>query len=94
MNHDTCKEVKKVPYIAFSKCTHCGNCMSICPTHAIIEIPNPNCDKCVKYCITMKVNCSPVNYFIKYEDCINCGLCLSVCPSNAIEWVTNRNIEI
>ncbi|HPD95661.1 MAG TPA: monomeric [FeFe] hydrogenase [Tenuifilaceae bacterium] len=62
-------------------CVNCGQCMKVCPFHAIVYIPIP----CEEAC--------PVNAISRDEDgveyidsskCIYCGKCLSACPFGAI----------
>jgi formate hydrogenlyase subunit 6/NADH:ubiquinone oxidoreductase subunit I len=84
--------IAKYPVIDFSKCTRCEKCIAICPTHAIIKTPNPNCAKCIKYCISMKVSCSPDNYVFYYDDCNFCGYCVAICPTRAINWFSPEEL--
>jgi Pyruvate/2-oxoacid:ferredoxin oxidoreductase delta subunit len=79
-------EVSQLPVIDNSKCTKCDDCYIICPLGAIVKSSNTACAKCIKYCISMKVPCDPLNYVFCYEKCDSCGLCVSACKSEAIYW--------
>ena len=74
------------PVIDHSKCILCGLCYDACPQGAIKKMPNPVCDKCIKYCISMDVPCNNMNYVICKDLCDSCGLCVSVCNYHAISW--------
>ena len=78
--------IQQLPVIDISKCRKCDRCLNICPHKAIVKISSPACAKCIKYCISMKVPCSPENYVFCYEKCDLCGLCVSVCKNDAIYW--------
>lgn len=81
-------EKAQLPVIDISKCTKCDKCYIICPHGAIVKESSSACAKCIKYCISMKVPCSPESYIICHEQCNACGLCFSYCPEQAIYWVT------
>jgi ferredoxin len=79
-------EKAQLPYIDSSKCVYCDLCFNKCPHGAIMKVPNPACDKCIKYCISMKVPCNRENYVFCYEKCDSCGLCISACNYEAVSW--------
>ncbi|HNW98856.1 MAG TPA: 4Fe-4S binding protein [Bacteroidales bacterium] len=58
---------------------------------AIIKSVGYDCSKCIKYCITMPVNCVQEHYIIYNEICDGCGLCIPVCKSESIYW--NKKVE-
>jgi len=82
------KTVTQLPIIDFANCVKCMNCVTACPRSAIVEPINTSCAKCVKYCISMEVPCSPENIIFDYALCDSCGECLSACPEGAIYWFT------
>ena len=77
---------EKLPVIDFLKCGKCKKCIDACPREAIIEPMNTSCSKCIKYCISMNVPCSPENLIFEYDLCDACGLCVETCPDKAIYW--------
>lgn len=77
----------KLPSVDPKKCRRCSKCIEICPTRAILESFNNCCARCVKYCITMDVPCSPEYLIFDYEKCDSCGLCVTSCPHGAIVMV-------
>jgi Pyruvate/2-oxoacid:ferredoxin oxidoreductase delta subunit len=85
---ETAAEVKigKVAVIDYSLCTHCNQCLEVCPLQVISASETFTCDKCVKYCITMDVPCSPEHYVFKYADCDGCGICITHCTVKAMYW--------
>ncbi|MBN1498061.1 MAG: 4Fe-4S binding protein [Spirochaetes bacterium] len=76
----------KFPAIDPKLCKKCNRCIEICPKNAIRESSNNCCAKCVKYCMTMEVPCSPELIVFDYELCDSCGECMSACPHDAIYW--------
>ena len=60
------------PQIDATKCTGCGQCVSPCPTDALIIKESPSSDK--------------RTLLLSYGDCINCGLCAPACPYEAITF--------
>ncbi len=74
----------KLPVIDSAKCVWCDACYEICPHSAIEKVPNPVCDKCIKYCISMPVPCNREIYIFQYERCDSCGHCISACRFDAI----------
>jgi Pyruvate/2-oxoacid:ferredoxin oxidoreductase delta subunit len=75
-----------LPSIDANKCTDCRECIPVCPRQAIFEPLNICCAKCVKYCMTLKVDCRREKPTIAVTLCDGCGLCLLVCPVSAITW--------
>jgi ferredoxin len=76
----------KLPVVDETKCTSCGKCIAICPTHVICAKPNYSCSRCMKYCMTMNVPCNPDHYIFCYENCDACGKCIEICPTGAMHW--------
>ena len=74
------------PTIDADRCTDCRECISACPRDAIFEPLNVCCAKCMKYCMTMEVDCKREKPAIAVDRCDGCGLCLPVCPVSAITW--------
>jgi Fe-S-cluster-containing hydrogenase component 2 len=77
-----------LPVIDADKCTDCRECISVCPRDAIFEPLDVCCAKCMKYCMTMEVDCKREKPAIAVERCDGCGLCLPICPASAITWNT------
>jgi Pyruvate/2-oxoacid:ferredoxin oxidoreductase delta subunit len=80
------KPSTRLPVIDFSLCNECNRCIETCPHKAIVEHMNYSCSKCIKYCVTMNVPCSPKKIIFTYELCDACGLCIPACPVHAIQW--------
>jgi Pyruvate/2-oxoacid:ferredoxin oxidoreductase delta subunit len=76
----------ELPVIDYNLCTHCNICVEVCPKGVISSAMNYTCDKCVKYCISMEVPCSPEHYVFNYVDCDVCGICVEHCPEKAMNW--------
>jgi len=76
----------RLPVIDYSLCTQCKTCIEVCPMYAISDPVSFTCGKCVKYCITMEVPCSPDQFVFNYEACNSCGICIENCPSEAMFW--------
>jgi formate hydrogenlyase subunit 6/NADH:ubiquinone oxidoreductase subunit I len=76
----------EVPVINYTLCTHCNQCVEVCLKNVIQSSETFTCSKCVKYCITMEVPCSPEHYVFNYRDCDACGLCFENCPAEALYW--------
>jgi electron transport complex protein RnfB len=85
--------------IDYNKCTNCGVCAAVCPTHAIIDdilarpkaVIGGKCEgvgKCKEICPVKAITGEPgETHEIDREKCIGCGLCLDVCPHRAISMV-------
>lgn len=71
---------EKLPVIDFFKCKKCMKCIETCPGRGVIEPMNTSCSKCIKYCISIQVPCSPENLIFVYDFCDACGLCVETCP--------------
>jgi len=67
--------------IDVAKCKKCGKCSTLCPYHAIINIPIPCVAACPVDAITAMPDGSKV--FDK-EKCISCGGCQRACPFGAV----------
>jgi len=64
-----------------SKCLKCGKCSTVCPYHAIINIPIP----CVSACPVGAITCNPDGTKdFDTEKCISCGGCQRSCPFGAV----------
>jgi Pyruvate/2-oxoacid:ferredoxin oxidoreductase delta subunit len=74
------------PTIDVEKCTDCRECIPLCPREAIFEPLNVCCAKCMKYCMTLEVDCKREKPAIAVDRCDGCGLCLAACPVGAIAW--------
>jgi ferredoxin len=72
------------------KCTDCRECISVCPREAIFEPLNVCCAKCMKYCMTMEVDCKREKPAIAVGLCDGCGVCIPVCTVGAIGWSTTE----
>jgi NAD-dependent dihydropyrimidine dehydrogenase PreA subunit len=72
--------------IDLDKCVRCMKCVTSCPTGAITIIPNPVCNKCVGYCLTMPVSCYRENVIVRPELCNGCISCIEICTAGAIHW--------
>lgn len=62
-------------------CVNCGQCMKVCPFHAIVYSPVPCEEACPVGAISKNehgVEC------IDISKCINCGKCMVACPFGAI----------
>jgi ferredoxin len=86
MNKRKIKISGKFPAVDLKKCRKCNVCIDVCPEKAILTSSNNCCAKCIKYCITMEVPCSPEYIVFDYDLCDRCGLCISSCPYGAISW--------
>lgn len=75
-----------IPAISHSACIRCGKCIDACPREAIYKVPNPVCNKCMGYCLTMPVSCYREKVVVAYDRCDACGTCLEACPCGAIRW--------
>ncbi|MBN1578419.1 MAG: 4Fe-4S binding protein [Chitinispirillaceae bacterium] len=82
---------RNVPLIDMALCVKCRECIKTCPQKAIIvkeNDNNPQCAKCVKYCLLMEnLPCRPEDICIIYDQCNSCGECINVCRYGAISWV-------
>ncbi|HPV41099.1 MAG TPA: 4Fe-4S binding protein [Spirochaetota bacterium] len=87
------KAERILPAVDAKKCKKCNLCINACPVNAILESTNNCCAKCIKYCISMEVPCSPEYIVFDYERCDACGKCLAACPHEAISWVTVTSEE-
>lgn len=76
----------KLPAIDFDKCNRCRNCIKVCPNNAISISLDLACGRCVKYCLSMEVPCTPKEICFSYDKCSACGVCLDECPEKAIFW--------
>ena len=76
--------------IAASRCTRCGACISACPRGAITDPSGNSCAKCVKYCSSMEVPCTPGSPCISRALCDGCGDCIVACKQGAILWTTSK----
>lgn len=76
------------PIIDVGTCTDCRECLPVCPRGAIFEPLGVSCAKCVKYCMTLEVDCQVEKPAIAVDRCDGCGLCLAACPVGAIAWTT------
>ena len=74
------------PSIDSARCVNCKACLDCCPNQAIEEAFDYCCSKCIKYCLTMEVPCTPTRIAIYRERCDGCGLCVSACPHGAIHY--------
>ncbi|NLH50565.1 MAG: 4Fe-4S binding protein [Myxococcales bacterium] len=77
---------KPRPVIDAGRCDNCGICVEGCPSRAIQETFNTTCAKCVKYCLTYQVPCTPRALIVRPELCTGCGRCVEICPRGAIAW--------
>lgn len=77
----------KIPVINGDKCIRCLECVDVCPQSAIKAPSNNSCAKCVKYCITMEVPCTPSKVIFDYKLCDSCGKCVEVCKTGAIYFL-------
>ena len=73
-----------------ARCTRCGACILACPKDAITEPNGSSCAKCVKYCTSMEVPCSPAQPSISRGRCDLCGQCIVACREGAIVWTTSK----
>jgi hypothetical protein len=62
----------------------------VCPKNAILESSNNCCAKCIKYCMTMEVPCSPEYIVFDYDTCDSCGHCITSCQHKALYWVVPK----
>jgi len=67
-------------------CTGCRACIASCPRGALQEPQDYCCAKCVKYCLTLDVPCTPLAVFLREDLCDGCGKCVPACPEGAIRW--------
>lgn len=67
--------------IDHSNCVNCGQCLKVCPFHAIVYLPVPCEEACPVGAISKNENGVES---IDISKCINCGKCLSACPFGAI----------
>jgi Pyruvate/2-oxoacid:ferredoxin oxidoreductase delta subunit len=86
MKHTIDNTVRRFPVIEAPRCNICGRCIDACPRNAILEHFNVSCEKCIKYCISMDVPCSPEHIVFSYDRCDSCGLCIAACGQNAMYW--------
>ncbi len=84
-------KARKIPVIEPARCNRCNKCVKACPQKAILEHLNTSCEKCIKYCMTMDVPCSPENIVFEYDLCDGCGVCIDACPQNAIYWFATES---
>ncbi len=84
---------KKTLVINFARCEKCGTCVNICPEEAIAIIRSSLCAKCIKYCISMKVPCTPEQIFINHSKCNACGICIEKCRFGAIYFYEIDSIK-
>lgn len=70
-------------------CNGCHACIAVCPHGAIDECMRTGCSKCLQYCLSMNVPCTPKPVRVREELCDGCGRCLAVCPVGAIGEVLN-----
>jgi Pyruvate/2-oxoacid:ferredoxin oxidoreductase delta subunit len=82
-----------LPSIDPVRCTDCRRCIPVCPRGAIFEPLNICCAKCVKYCMTLEVDCHREKPAIAIDRCDACGVCLDVCPEQAITWIPKPGRE-
>jgi len=65
-------------HIDTSKCIKCGKCSTVCPYHAIINIPIP----CISACPAGAITAFPDGRKIfDHDKCISCGVANVVAPS-------------
>ena len=83
-------EPHHLPAIDPLKCTDCRKCVPACPRGAIFEPLNLCCAKCVKYCMTLEVDCRRERPAVAVDRCDSCGLCIDVCATGAITWIDGR----
>jgi Pyruvate/2-oxoacid:ferredoxin oxidoreductase delta subunit len=74
------------PTIDPRACAGCRKCVAACPKGAILESLHLLCSKCVKYCMTLEVDCQREPPRVDLDRCDGCGLCLAACPDDAIHW--------
>jgi len=68
-------------HIDTSKCIKCGKCSTVCPYHAIINIPIP----CVSACPAGAITALPDGRKIfDHDKCISCGGSQRSCPIGAV----------
>ncbi|BDX36808.1 hydrogenase [Tenuifilaceae bacterium CYCD] len=67
--------------IDHAACVNCGQCMKVCPFHAIVYLPVPCEEACPVGAICKNENGVES---IDISKCINCGKCLSACPFGAV----------
>ena len=80
----------RIPVVNAAHCKKFGKCVEICPRQAIAEPTNSTCSRCIKYCISLEVPCSPEHVVIMYDLCDSCGRCIEECPHDAIVWITPK----
>lgn len=85
------EERGSLPSIDPVKCTDCRRCIPVCPRGAIFAPLNICCAKCVKYCMTIAVDCHREKPSIAVDRCDACGLCLEACSAGAIDWMARPN---
>lgn len=63
------------------KCVRCGQCVKVCPFHAIIDIKIP----CVQVCPVGAITQHPDGRKIfDFQKCIYCGNCQKACPFGSV----------
>ena len=68
-------------FIDQSQCIHCGQCLKVCPYHAIIHRTRP----CAEACGMDAIGSDEYGRAnIDYDKCVSCGMCLVNCPFGAI----------
>ena len=77
---------KQIPVIDSEKCIQCEKCIVICSNGAILNLFSFACSKCIKYCFSMEVTCTPNRFVFCYEQCDSCGFCIDECEQRAIYW--------
>ncbi len=97
--HDAITMDDNLAVIDYAKCTNCGICAAVCPTHAIVDevkarpkaVIGSKCEgvgKCKEVCPVKAIQGEPgEQHDIIREKCIGCGLCMAACPTKAVSMV-------